>query len=364
MQDLKRQSNRRPAVRKLRLSPSSIRKNRSNPMPGLPVKLSKPNAEPSYINSWIPPYFVEDDPAFLQMKIRWLIQKFIGFCGLVFILWLSGGSIWVGKAFFQQPLKKVLIKGNQILDDVDVLRASGLHQGQRLYDLEPYRLAERLQTHPIVQKADVRRKFPDEIHLNITEYQPFALLAISKQTNVFSIVSPAKKRYVLISKDQRILKKLSIDVLRDSPHKNLPLIDGVKVQSIKLGTILDSPVLERGLRFLKTFQQIATEQKTKMPKTNLKLEGQFKIVDWNTQPIHIDISDPLNLKINWPLNIFNPQPSSSEPLRTLPLTIQMGSRNFDKRLRTFQNIYPVLDKQHPGLKSIDLRYKNRIFLVP
>ena len=91
-------------------------------------------------------------------------------------------------------LKKVLIKGNQILDDVDVLRVSRLHQGQRLYDLEPYRLAARLQTHPIVQKADVRRKFPDEIHLNITEYQPFALLAISKQTNVFSIVSPSKKK--------------------------------------------------------------------------------------------------------------------------------------------------------------------------
>mgnify|MGYP000931130181 CR=1 FL=1 len=72
MQDLKRQSNRRPAVRKLRLSSSSVRKNRSNPMPGLPVKLSKPNAEPGYVNSWIPPYFVEDDPAFLQMKIRWL----------------------------------------------------------------------------------------------------------------------------------------------------------------------------------------------------------------------------------------------------------------------------------------------------
>ena len=125
MQDLKRQSNRRPAVRKLRLPPSSIRKNRSNPMPGLPVKLSKPNAEPSYINSWIPPYFVEDDPAFLQMKIRWLIQKFIGFCGLVCILWLSGGSIWVGKSFFQQPLKKVLIKGNQILDDVDVVISCG-----------------------------------------------------------------------------------------------------------------------------------------------------------------------------------------------------------------------------------------------
>jgi cell division septal protein FtsQ len=342
----------------------SARKNRSNPIPGLPVKLRKPNAEPAYKNSWLPPYFLENEPAYLRIKMRWLIQKFIGFCGLVFILWLAGGSVWVGQAFFQQPLTKVLIKGNQLLDDVDVLRMSGLRQGQHLSDLEPYRLAARLQTHPIVQKADIRRKFPDEVHLNITEYQPVAVLTISQETNTFSPASLSKTKYVLIGKNQRLLKQLPIDILRDSPHKKLPLIDGLTVQSITLGSRLDSPVLERGLRFLETFQQMAAAQKIELPKTQLELENQFRIVDWTTQPIHIDISDPLNLKINWPLNIFNLQPDSPEPLRTVPLTIQMGSRNFGERLLTFQNIYPVLDKQHPRLKSIDLRYKNRVLLVP
>jgi cell division septal protein FtsQ len=342
----------------------SARKNRSNPIPGLPVKLRKPNAEPAYKNSWLPPYFLENEPAYLRIKIHWLIQKFIGFCGLVFILWLAGGSVWVGQAFFQQPLTKVLIKGNQLLDDVDVLRMSGLRQGQHLSDLEPYRLAARLQTHPIVQKADIRRKFPDEVHLNITEYQPVAVLTISQETNTFSPASLSKTKYVLIGKNQRLLKQLPIDILRDSPHKKLPLIDGLTVQSITLGSRLDSPVLERGLRFLATFQQMAAARKIELPKTQLELENQFRIVDWTTQPIHIDISDPLNLKINWPLNIFNLQPDSPEPLRTVPLTIQMGSRNFGERLLTFQNIYPVLDKQHPRLKSIDLRYKNRVLLVP
>jgi cell division septal protein FtsQ len=178
----------------------SARKNRSNPIPGLPVKLRKPNAEPAYKNSWLPPYFLENEPAYLRIKIHWLIQKFIGFCGLVFILWLAGGSVWVGQAFFQQPLTKVLIKGNQLLDDVDVLRMSGLRQGQHLSDLEPYRLAARLQTHPIVQKADIRRKFPDEVHLNITEYQPVAVLTISQETNTFSPASLSKTKYVLIGK--------------------------------------------------------------------------------------------------------------------------------------------------------------------
>ena len=115
---------------------------------------------------------------------------------------------------------------------------------------------------------------------------------------------------------------------------------------------------------METFQQMAAVQKIEPLKTSLEMESQFRIVDWTTQPIHIDISDPLNLKINWPLNIFNLQPDSPKPLRTVPLTILMGSRNFGERLLTFQNIYPVLDKQHPGLKSIDLRYKNRVLIVP
>ena len=97
----------------------------------------------------------------------------------------------------------------------------------------------------------------------------------------------------------------------------------------------------------------------------MKFKNQFRTTEWASQPIHIDISDPLNLILNWPLNFSELQPpGSTEPLRTVPLTIQMGSRDFVERLRTFQNIYPVLDKQHPGLKSIDLRYKNRVMLIP
>ena len=364
MQDLKRQSNRRPALRKLRTSSTSVRKNRSNPIPGLPVKLRKPNTDPSYRNSWVPSYFVENEPAFLRMKIRWILRKTIGVIGCIFILWLAGGSVWVGQTFFQQPITKVIINGNQLLDNVEVLKISRLHQGQLLTDLQPYMLAARLQKHPIVQKADIRRKFPDEVHLTITEYKPVALLRISQKTSIFSPSMLAKTKYVLIGKNQRLLKQLPIDVLRASPYKKLPLIDGLTVQSIKLGSLLDSPVLERGLQFLAIFKKMTATTNAELPKTRHELESQFRIVNWINQPIHIDISDPLNLKINWPLNIFNLQPDSPKPLSTVPLTIQMGSRNFSERLSTLQNIYPVIDKQHPGLKSIDLRYKNRVLLVP
>ena len=51
MKDLKRQSNRRPAIRKLGTSSFAFRKNRSNPIPGLSVKLRKPFNEPGFRNS-------------------------------------------------------------------------------------------------------------------------------------------------------------------------------------------------------------------------------------------------------------------------------------------------------------------------
>ena len=364
MQDLKRQSNRRPVARHLRTSSMRVRKNHSNPIPGLSVKLRKPNTESGYKNSWLPPYFLENEPDLVRKKIHSLLKQFLGICGLIFIFWLVGGSVWVGQWFFKQPLSKVNVKGNLLLKDFDVLNASELRQGQRLLDLNPYQVAARLQTHPIVEKADIRRIFPNKINLIISEYQPVAVLQLSLQEEILKPVSLSKTKYVLIGNNQRLLKLLTFDVLRDSPYRKLPQINGLVVQSVTLGSRLDSPVLERGLRFLATFQRMVGAQQGKQLNPYFKLENEFRKVNWASQPIHIDISDPLNLKIKWPINLSEIQPRSLKHLPTVPLTIQMGSRDFSKRLNTFRSIYPVLDKQHPGLKSIDLRYKNRVMLVP
>ena len=88
------------------------------------------------------------------------------------------------------------------------------------------------------------------------------------------------------------------------------------------------------------------------------------MVEWPTQKIRIDVSDPLNLKISWPLKSHQLQPGSTEMLRSVPLTIQMGNRNFSERIRTFQNIFPIIYKQHPEIQSIDLRYEKRVMLKP
>ncbi len=283
---------------------------------------------------------------------------------MIFIFGLEAGSLWFGQAFFKQPLKKVYFEGNQLLNDSDVLKTSGLRPGQKLLDLNPYNVAAQLQTHPIVQKADIRIKFPDEIHLLVQEHRPVAMLKISKKINDLTNDTLKNTNFFLIGNDQRLLKQLPLEELRNSPHRNLPLIKGITVPYTRLGERLNSSVLERGLVLLSTLQKIPKDQITKNPERLTRFLDHNRMVDWPNQKIRIDVSDPLNLKISWPLKSHQSQPGSTEMLRSVPLTIQMGNRNFSERIRTFQNIFPIIDKQHPEIHSIDLRYEKRVMLKP
>ena len=42
------------------------------------------------------------------------------------MLWLSGGTAYLGWSYFQQPLRDVRISGNQLLEPAEVLKISGL----------------------------------------------------------------------------------------------------------------------------------------------------------------------------------------------------------------------------------------------
>jgi len=338
-----------------------LRKNRSNPIPGLAVRLRNTNSEPGFKNSWLPSYFVENEPVFLRKKILSHIQLFFGTLGLLFVLWLVGGSILVSNTFFRLPLKKVFIEGDHLLDEMDVVNSSGIRPGQHLFEIKPYFIAEKLQKHPAIKKADIRLKYPNEIYLFISEYQPVAILNISKNTTFINSESPSKKNYILIGYDQRLLKQLTIDQLLNSPHNRLPLVSGLKLKSFQLGSLLNSPVLERGLRFLTTFENMTLN--SKRIESKIFFEDQFNLAEWSSKQIHIDISDPLNLKINWPRNNFENKTSFSNSVDS-SLIVSMGSRNFGQRLGVFQNIFPMLDEKHPRLKSIDLRFNNRVMLVP
>ena len=221
-----------------------------------------------------------------------------------------------------------------------------------------------MQTHPIVQKADIRRKFPDEIHLIVSEHRPVAMLKISQEINDLSHGILQNANYFLIGHDQRLLKQLPLEGMRNSPHRSLPLIKGLTFPYTRLGKRLNSSVLERGLSLLSTIQNIPMDQIAENSEIVTRFKDNYRMVNWSSQKIRIDISDPLNLKISWPLKSPEFQLGSPEMLRSVPLTIQMGNRKFSERISTFQNIFPIIDKQHPELQSIDLRYEKRVMLIP
>ncbi|GIT04142.1 MAG: hypothetical protein CM1200mP28_14010 [Deltaproteobacteria bacterium] len=83
-----------------------------------------------------------------------------------------------------------------------------------------------MQTHPIVQKADIRRKFPDEIHL-IVGTPAVAMLKISQEINDLSHGTLQNVNYFLIGHDQRLLKQMPLGELVIHLTEASPLFKGL-----------------------------------------------------------------------------------------------------------------------------------------
>ena len=96
---------------------------------------------------------------------------------------------------------------------------------------------------------------------------------------------------------------------------------------MRLGLRLNSSVLERGIILLSTLQNITMDQIPENPEIVNGFKDHYRMVDWSSQKIRIDISDPLNLKLSWPLKSPKFQLGLSEMPRSVTLTIQMGNKN-------------------------------------
>lgn len=95
----------------------------------------------------------------------------------------SAGYIYVHDMLVQSPVftaQKVTIEGNRRLADSEVYHLAGLKPGINIF-APNLRLARlRLLTHPWIAEAQIQRHIPDQIHIQLTEHQPRALLVVGR----------------------------------------------------------------------------------------------------------------------------------------------------------------------------------------
>ena len=89
----------------------------------------------------------------------------------------------------------------------------------------------------------------------------------------------------------------------------------------------------------------------------------------STKGLVLDLTDPLNLMMRWR---FSAEESGKEMVQkdkslkplSSPVLVQLGRDQYAERLKKLEELLPGLIKEHPEIKSIDLRYPDRVTLVP
>jgi cell division protein FtsQ len=105
-------------------------------------------------------------------------------------------------------LERVTISGISQMRETEVLAAAGLNSKQSLVFLDVNDLRERLEHVPLIESATVRKLYPNELVITLTERQPYALW----QNN---------GELFIIAADGTV-----IDLMQDERFTNLPFVVG------------------------------------------------------------------------------------------------------------------------------------------
>ncbi|QGG47857.1 cell division protein FtsQ/DivIB [Heliorestis convoluta] len=106
---------------------------------------------------------------------------------------------------------KITVDGINLLEEEEVIRLSGVRNGENLWRLDESRIQEQLFFHPHIKDVKVMRKWPSEVRLQIEERKPLAVIAQGAS-------------FVLLDSEGIYLK--SIDSLRSF---RIPVITGIEV---------------------------------------------------------------------------------------------------------------------------------------
>lgn len=149
--------------------------------------------------------------------------------------------------------KSIVIKGTHRLSEQEVMKLADIRLGVNILSVNLSKLEKRLQLHPWIADADIRRGLPSDIYIRITEQEPLAILSMDEireeayQADVGEkedisriteagyweseekIREPDSLRF-MINTDGKIFKKW--DPSRDPP--DLPLITGLSISDIRI----------------------------------------------------------------------------------------------------------------------------------
>lgn len=134
--------------------------------------------------------------------------------GVISAGWVLHQPVWA--ALRTHPyfaIKNVVIRGaGPLLTQEEVLAWLGVQDGTSLWDVTPNRVRGRLEVHPLIARASVRREFPNRFEIEVRERRPEAIAVLDG--------------LYYLDRNGQILKPLA-----DEHDRDYPLITGIDAQA-------------------------------------------------------------------------------------------------------------------------------------
>lgn len=150
------------------------------------------------------------------------------------------------RLFFENPeyrLTEIDVQTDGTLQRDQILKATGLREGENIFSVNLEHVQESLQQLPQVDEAQVVRKMPGEIDIRIIERKPVAWITSEKQ-----ISDPFASEVAFLVDARGVLmreKKLLPEYL------GLPLITGCTSESLESGKVVESFEVKAALELLR-----------------------------------------------------------------------------------------------------------------
>jgi len=154
----------------------------------------------------------------------------------------------------------VSIVGTRRLSREDVLGALGLRLGENIFTFDTGIATRKLRQSPWVRSAEVRRRLPSTIEIELSEHQPAALLALAGKT-------------FLVSEDGLPIK----EVEPADPH-DLPLLTGISLAELGRDRRAELGRIQAALDLLGTYAELPLAKNYPPEEVHLAEDGSAVLV--------------------------------------------------------------------------------------
>ena len=125
--------------------------------------------------------------------------------------------------------EKIAVEGERVLTREEILKTAEVQKGDNLVAMNLRTLRKKLRAHPWIADADVRRAFPDSIHIRIREQDPLAVLDFGRPFLVNTSGVIFKEAHAAETSGLPVMKGISYADWRPSenPETETPVFDSV-----------------------------------------------------------------------------------------------------------------------------------------